>query len=63
MNRVNEVSNRHQGQLFQILIAPDINQSPMSGDIGCVLSTPIEVKSKVITHICNCNCNIIYIYI
>lgn len=44
--RVNEVSNRHQGQLFQVMVAPDLAHYPSLGDIHFCLSTAIDVKSK-----------------
>ena len=42
--RINEVSSRHQGQLFQILISPDGDGLT---DISPGRSVPVEVKSKI----------------
>lgn len=39
--RINEVSTRHRGQLFQVLISPHFND-----DISPALSMPVEVRSK-----------------
>lgn len=44
--RINEVSTRHQGQYFQVLIGPDIATGPSTADVCSVLSIPIDVKSK-----------------
>ena len=45
--RINEVSNRHQGQLFQVQISPDIDHSHSLIDIAAeTLSIPVDVKSK-----------------
>jgi hypothetical protein len=44
--RINEVSNRHRGQMFQVLISPDLSQLPTTADISPALSVPVEVKSK-----------------
>uniref|UniRef100_A0A7S3MI57 Uncharacterized protein n=1 Tax=Spumella elongata TaxID=89044 RepID=A0A7S3MI57_9STRA len=46
--RINEVSSRHQGQLFQILISPESDLQSLSlGDISPAHSVPVEVKSKI----------------
>ncbi len=46
--RINEVSSRHQGQLFQILISPDSDLPSLSlSDISPAYSVPVEVKSKI----------------
>lgn len=39
--RINEVSNRHRGQLFQVLVSPHFND-----DVSPALSMPVEVRSK-----------------
>lgn len=44
--RINEVSTRHRGQLFQVLITPDVLRHPALGDIAHIHCTPVEVKSK-----------------
>jgi hypothetical protein len=44
--RVNEVSNRHRGQMFQILISADTAQNLQCFDISPAVCTPIDVKSK-----------------
>jgi len=44
--RINEVSTRHQGQNFVLVISPDTTARPAHGDIGAVVCTPIEVRSK-----------------
>eukprot|EP01038_Epipyxis_sp_PR26KG_P005007 gene5007-6993_t len=44
--RINEVSTRHRGQLFQILLTPDTNILTNLADIGPASSIPVEVKSK-----------------
>jgi hypothetical protein len=44
--RINEVSTRHQGQKFVLVIAPDTMAQPAHDDIGAVVCTPIEVRSK-----------------
>ncbi len=31
--RINEVSNRHRGQLFQVQISPDTTTAPLTSDI------------------------------
>lgn len=45
--RINEVSSRHQGQLFQILISPDYDLPSPLADISPARSVPVEVKSKI----------------
>jgi hypothetical protein len=44
--RINEVSTRHMGQPFQVLIEPDIAVMPSTADVCPVLSVPVEVRSK-----------------
>mmetsp|Transcript_11470 Transcript_11470/g.15797 ORF Transcript_11470/g.15797 Transcript_11470/m.15797 type:complete len:632 (+) Transcript_11470:95-1990(+) len=44
--RINEVSIRHQGQFFQVLVMPDTVNDPNLFDIAPAASIPIEVKSK-----------------
>lgn len=44
--RVNEVSNRHRGQMFQILISADTGQNPQCFDISPAVCVAIDVKSK-----------------
>lgn len=44
--RINEVSTRHQGQMFQVLVSPDLSVSPSFGDISSAVSSPVDVKSK-----------------
>jgi hypothetical protein len=44
--RINEVSTRHQGQLFQVLISPDIAVGPSNADVCPVTSVAVDVKSK-----------------
>lgn len=44
--RITEVSHRHQGQRFRILISPDIRRAPMTADIAPAASEPILVLSK-----------------
>ena len=44
--RISDVSNRHQGQKFQVLISPDITHSPIAADVAPIYSFPIDVKSK-----------------
>jgi hypothetical protein len=48
--RVNEVSTRHQGQMFQVLVAPDLTVAPSAADIMSVFCTPVDVKSKRNNH-------------
>jgi hypothetical protein len=45
--RINEVSSRHQGQLFQILVSPDFDLPSPLADISPARSVPVEVKSKI----------------
>lgn len=44
--RVNEVSNRHRGQLFQVEISPDTVAYPGAADVAPILCMPVDVKSK-----------------
>jgi hypothetical protein len=44
--RINEVSTRHQGQFFQVLVSPDIAVGPSTADVCPVLSVAVDVKSK-----------------
>ena len=44
--RISEVSSRHRGQLFQILVSPDVSQAPTAADIAPSFSMSIDVKSK-----------------
>lgn len=45
--RINEVSSRHQGQLFQICVIPDFDLPSPLADISPARSVPVEVKSKI----------------
>ena len=45
--RINEVSSRHQGQLFQVLVSPDFELPSSLADISPCRSVPVEVKSKI----------------
>lgn len=44
--RINEVSARHQSQLFCVKIIPDTSFSPINADIAYAFSTPVEIRSK-----------------
>eukprot|EP01035_Chromulina_nebulosa_P017369 gene17369-22917_t len=44
--RINEVSNRHRGQLFQVQICPDTTTSPLTSDVSPAFCMPVDVKSK-----------------
>jgi hypothetical protein len=48
--RINEVSTRHQGQMFQVAVSPDISQAPSAADISSTMCVPIDVKSKRNNH-------------
>lgn len=45
--RINEVSSRHQGQLFQVQVSPDFEGNSPLADISPARSVPVEVKSKI----------------
>jgi hypothetical protein len=45
--RINEVSSRHQGQLFQVQVSPDHDGNSPLADISPARSVPVEVKSKI----------------
>ena len=42
--RINEVSNRHRSQRFQIMVSAE--HQPDCSDISPAFSTPVDVKSK-----------------
>jgi len=44
--RINDVSKNHLQQSFQVLIAPDTDDSPIDIDIEPISTVPIVVKSK-----------------
>jgi len=44
--RIEEVSRSHQKQLFMIQASPDTAQYPLSTDVSCDVSNPIEARSK-----------------
>jgi len=45
--RINEVSKRHQGRHFRIVIAPDTIKDPSCFDVSPAVSPAIEVRSKI----------------
>ena len=56
--RVNEVSTRHQGQMFQLLVGPDLGQAPSTADVSSALCIPVDVKSKRNNHRDRSNVNV-----
>jgi hypothetical protein len=44
--RINEVSNRHRGQLFQVEISADMVALPGAADVAPIFCMPVDVKSK-----------------
>lgn len=44
--RIDDVSKNHQKQAFAVQAAPDIVAAPLNADIGCAISSAVDIKSK-----------------